>query len=278
MGPTPPTEQRGATLAFGHLNHNTRGRLDKSGSRLDTLTKYNNLVRKPKMKDSSVQMSRVLEAASALIVHYGFDKTTMEDIARKAGMSKSALYLIWSSKDRLLSALLAHEMKRLLADFSVRLEADPDGGQIANLVRHSLLALKNNPLMAALYTRDSRTLGDFVSHQDVSRYTSRFMLGVTSTAQMQAAGLLQSRIRPEVMAYVFSIVAMGFIHIQSIVPTAEAPPLEEVADAISHLMQHGFAGSSEQSAAGKQAISGLMDHAVRQYDEELSKARRSHEQ
>lgn len=225
-------------------------------------------------KDSSVQSTRVLEAASALIVHFGFDKTTMEDIARKVGMSKSALYLIWSSKDQLLSALLAFEMKRLLADFSNRLEKDPEGGQIANLVRHSLLALKNNPLMAALYTRDSRILGDFVSHQDVSRYTSRIMLGVASIAQMQSAGLLQGGVRPEVMAYVFSILAMGFVHIQTIVPTADAPPLDEVADAISHLMQHGFAGSSQNSPAGKQAITTLVDHAVRQYDEELSKARR----
>lgn len=227
-----------------------------------------------KPRDPSVQSTRVLEAASSLIVHYGFDKTTMEDIARKVGMSKSALYLIWSSKEQLLSALLAFEMKRLLADFSSRLEQDPDGGQIANLVRHSLLALKNNPLMAALYTRDSRILGDFVSHQDVSRYTSRLMLGVTSTAQMQAAGLLQSGIRPEVMAYIFSILAMGFIHIQTIVPTAEAPPLDEVADAISHLMQRGYAGSSENSVAGKEAITGLVNFAVRQYDEELAKAKR----
>lgn len=182
--------------------------------------------------------------------------------------------MIWASKEQLLSALLAFEMKRLLADFSSRLEQDPDGGQIANLVRHSLLALKNNPLMAALYTRDSRILGDFVSHQDVSRYTGRLMLGVTSIAQMQAAGLLQSGIRPEVVAYIFSILAMGFIHIQTIVPTAEAPPLDEVADAISHLMQRGYAGSSENSVAGKEAITGLVNFAVRQYDEELAKAKR----
>jgi AcrR family transcriptional regulator len=226
------------------------------------------------MKDATAQANRVLEAASALIVHFGFDKTTMEDIARKVGMSKSALYLIWASKDQLLSALLAYEMKRLLADFLERMQADPDGGQIANMYRHSLLALKNNPLMAALYTRDSRVLGDFVGQQDVSRYTNRLMLGITATAQMQAAGVLQSGIRPEVMAYVFSVIAVGFIHIQTIVPPADAPPFEEVAEAISHLMQHGFAGAAGDSAAGKQAMTLPLNLAVQQYDEELSRAKR----
>ena len=76
------------------------------------------------------------------------------------------------------------------------------------------------------------------------------------------------------VAYIFSILAMGFIHIQAIVPTAEAPPLDEVADAISHLMQRGYAGSSENNVAGKEAITGLVNFAVRQYDEELAKAKR----
>jgi AcrR family transcriptional regulator len=229
------------------------------------------------MKDAATvtaQTSRILEAASELIVHYGFDKTTMEDIARKVGMSKSALYLTWASKDQLLAALLAYQMRRLLQDFGARLEDDPEGGHIANMYRHALLALKNNPLMAALYTRDSRVLGDFVHHQDISRYTNRIMISIASTAQMQTAGLLQRGIRPEVMAYVFSIIALGFIHIQSIVPTSEAPPLEEVAEAVSYLMQHGFAGSSGDSAAGKQAIMNIVDFAIRQYDDELAKAKR----
>ena len=33
-------------------------------------------------------------------MHYGFDKTTMEDISREAGVSKGSLYLVWSSRLR----------------------------------------------------------------------------------------------------------------------------------------------------------------------------------
>ncbi|HEX2906880.1 MAG TPA: TetR/AcrR family transcriptional regulator [Phototrophicaceae bacterium] len=223
---------------------------------------------------SASQIQRVLATAADLIAHYGFDKTTMEDIARQAGMSKSALYLLWSSKNQLFDALLASEMRRLLQDFQTRMEGDPAGGQIANLYRHALLALQANPLMCALYTRDARVLGDFVSRQDAERYTSRLLLSVEAIARMQAAGLIQADLRPEVIAYVFSIIAVGFIHIQAIVPTAEAPPLAEIAQAISHLMQSGLAGTAGDSTAGQQAISTLVAFAIQQYDDELAKTKR----
>jgi len=224
---------------------------------------------------SPTQTQRVLDAAADLIVRYGFDKTTMEDIARGAGLSKAARYLIWASKSQLLDALVVYQMKRLLQDFQARMEADPDGGQLPRLYRHALLALQANPLMAALYTRDARMLGDFVARQDVTRYTSRMLLSAEAIAQMQAAGLVQADLSPQVITYVLSIIAVGFIHIQAIVPTADAPPLDAVADAGSHLMQHGLAGQAADSTIGKQTLSALVEFAIRQYDEALSNTRRS---
>ena len=52
---------------------------------------------------------RILDAASKLIVHYGYDKTTVSDIAREAGVSKGAIYLHWASKDDLFEALIFRE-------------------------------------------------------------------------------------------------------------------------------------------------------------------------
>ena len=49
---------------------------------------------------------RILAAATRLILHYGYDKTTMSDIAAAANVSKSTLYLYWQSKEELFRALL----------------------------------------------------------------------------------------------------------------------------------------------------------------------------
>ena len=224
-----------------------------------------------KTPDSLNRPTRILEAAARLITHYGFDKTTMEDIAREAGVSKGALYLEWSSKDQLFDALLAHEMKRFLLDFQARMERDPEGGRIANLYRHALLALQANPLMSALYTGDSRVLGDFVQRHAadarVERYTSRLMFGKTAVEQMQAAGLLRADIRPEVITYLLSIIALGFMSIETIIPLADVPPLEDVAAAVTSLVQHGIAGEAGDSAAGKRAMAEMVQFLLKQYGE-----------
>ncbi|NMB88876.1 MAG: TetR/AcrR family transcriptional regulator [Chloroflexi bacterium] len=211
---------------------------------------------------------RILAAASRLIAHYGFDKTTMDDIAREAGVSKGSLYLEWPGKEPLLHAVLNYEMQRLLADFQQRMQQDPQGGQIANLYRHALLALQANPLMCALYTRDSRVLGDFVRRQDGQRYASRILLTRDVVAQMQAAGLVRADLRPEAIAYLFSVIAVGFIHVGSILPADQQPPMEEIAGALSAVVQNGFAGPGGDSAAGKQAIQALDALVRRQYQKD----------
>ncbi len=217
------------------------------------------------MSPSDSRPTRILEAAARLIAHYGFDKTTMDDIAREAGVSKGALYLEWPGKEQLFEALLAHELKRLLLDYRERVELDPEGGQVANMYRHSLLALQANPLMRALYTRDSRVLGDFVRRQDVERYTRRLLLGAELVRQMQAAGLLRRDVSPEAMAYLFGVVALGFMSAGTLFPPDSAPPLEEVAEAITRLVQGGLATPGGDSAAGKQAMLKMFDLMLEQY-------------
>lgn len=217
------------------------------------------------MRDLDQRPRRILEAAGRLIGRYGFDKTTMEDIAREAGVSKGALYLEWPSKDHLFDALVAFEMKRLLSDLRERVENDPQGGQMANLYRHTLLALQANPLICALYTRDNRILGDFVRRQDPRRYTDRLLFSREAVQQMQAAGLLRADLQPEVITYLFSILALGFIGIGDIVPRQDAPPLEAVGAGISALVQSGLATSGGSSHVGKQAVNELIDYMLAQY-------------
>ncbi len=217
--------------------------------------------------DAKQRQVHILKTAARLMAHYGFDKTTMEDIAREAGVSKGALYLIWSSKDQLFEALLGYEMNRLLDDLLARVEDDPQGGRISQQYRHTVMALCNNPLMRALYARDSRILGDFVRRQDVERYTRRMLLGAEGVRQMQAAGLLRGDIRPQVITYLFSVIALGFMSIGTILPESEAPDLEEVGEALAAMMQTGLEAPGGDSAAGKQAFTQMVQFLKKQYSE-----------
>ena len=218
--------------------------------------------------DSNQRTRLILQAAARLVAHYGFDKTTMEDIAREAGVSKGALYLCWSSKDSLFDALLAHEMKRMLVDLKGRIAQDPRGGTIAGLYRHTLLALQSIPLMCALYTRDSRILGDYVRRQDVERYTRRLLLSAESIRQMQATGQLRPDLRPETMAYLFSLLSLGFMSIGAVIPASTAPPLEEVVDGMARLVESGLAVPGSAGGFSNQAAAAMIDLMLEQYEQE----------
>jgi AcrR family transcriptional regulator len=70
---------------------------------------------------------RILAEAQRLILHYGYDKTTMSDIAAAANVSKSTLYLYWQSKEVLLRALLTHKTLAVVDDWLRRVQDDPQG-------------------------------------------------------------------------------------------------------------------------------------------------------
>jgi len=58
---------------------------------------------------------RILDAASSLILRYGYNKTTMQDIAAQAFISKSTLYLFWKSKEEVFGALITRETRHLFS-------------------------------------------------------------------------------------------------------------------------------------------------------------------
>jgi len=58
----------------------------------------------------------ILEAAHKLFSHYGFEKTTIEDIAKEAGPGKGTIYLEFDSKDSILMAIISNFIEAELAE------------------------------------------------------------------------------------------------------------------------------------------------------------------
>ena len=51
---------------------------------------------------------RILEAAKSCFLNYGFKRTSMADIAEKAGISRPAIYLYFENKEAIFRALVEH--------------------------------------------------------------------------------------------------------------------------------------------------------------------------
>ncbi len=190
----------------------------------------------------------------------------MDEIAKEAGVSKGAIYLVWPGKEELIDALIEFEMKKVVLDLRTRIIDDQTNDSMAALYRHTLLAIQHNPLVSALYTRNGKVLGDFVHRQDPERYTKRLLMSKESVAAMQSAGLLREDHSPEVITYVFSLLALGFLSISSVIPEQNAPPIESTVEAIAAMVESGLTQKGGSRKLIKESALQMLDLMIEQYE------------
>src|SRR5216683_2262405 len=138
---------------------------------------------------------RLLDIAARLILRYGYDKTTMQNIALEAAVSTGTLYHYWRSKEKLFQALITRETLRVFDEWLERVQADPAGGTLFGIYRHGFLTLLAHPLMMAFYTKESFVLGDYVRQRGPAVYTRPYLLNRALVQQLQAVGLIRQDLR-----------------------------------------------------------------------------------
>ncbi|MFL1381164.1 MULTISPECIES: TetR family transcriptional regulator [unclassified Nocardiopsis] len=150
------------------------------------------------MARPSVDTDVILEAAADLLARHGAARTTMEDIAARAGVAKGVLYLRFNGKDALLRAVVDRELARALAVTRAGVAADPRGGLLSRLFVHSLTALHSRPFLVALYQGSVRRGGPAADAPDL--YRSRSVLGADFLREMSARGMLRAGTDPDALA------------------------------------------------------------------------------
>ena len=73
---------------------------------------------------ASATRERILSAAFTLFGRYGFKRTSMEDIASEAGLSRAALYLQFRNKEDIFRDLAAGSARRGLSGAEAALAGD----------------------------------------------------------------------------------------------------------------------------------------------------------
>ncbi|MCD2187935.1 TetR/AcrR family transcriptional regulator [Actinomycetospora soli] len=103
---------------------------------------------------------RVLETASAAATEQGWGQVRMSDLARRSGVSRSAIHREFGDKEAVADALVAHESDRVIAEVGQALIDAPDwrAGLTAAL-RTTMAARDNHPLLDTVLTS---------AHDDVS--------------------------------------------------------------------------------------------------------------
>lgn len=209
--------------------------------------------------ENSAREERILNAAAELFVHYGYDKTTVSDIARAAGISKGAIYLHYASKDALFEALLVREMGVYAETWIANIEADPQGGTIGGMYKNMLGALSSSAFMGAMFRQDGRILGNYLRKPD-TLFKKRPFQGTRQTfiQMMQDAGLVRADLDPHVTAHIMNMLAFGLVSMEEVMDKADIPATADIINGIADFMDRALSPEGgADSAAGKAIIKQL---------------------
>lgn len=119
--------------------------------------------------------ARILDAAAGQLLRYGYAKTTLEAVARAAGVAKGTLYLRWRTREELFVAVLRQERAALLADVAAEL-ATVEHADLRSLVAAMVRAYRRRGLLTALLLRDADVLGGLARAADDEGLTDTGML------------------------------------------------------------------------------------------------------
>jgi AcrR family transcriptional regulator len=109
----------------------------------------------------SAKRRQIIEGARSVFLSQGFDRASMDEIARAAGVSKGTLYVYFSNKQRLFEDLIIED-RRAQAEQIVALDpADPDIRQALTRFGVSLCEMLQRPQTVSLIRMVIAVSGQF---------------------------------------------------------------------------------------------------------------------
>lgn len=111
-------------------------------------------------RNRDMARDRLLDAAETCMQGKGRSGTTMEDIARQAGVSRATVYRYFASRESVVSGVIVRAAERYLHRTSGRILAHIDlGSAILDFVSVTVRAARREPIIGMLFASDDELAG-----------------------------------------------------------------------------------------------------------------------
>ncbi len=215
----------------------------------------------PESDERKLREERILDAATTLLVRWGYRKTTIDDVAHEAGVGKGTIYLHWKDKNDLFRAAIWRERQRYSEELQRRITADPEGGLLHRVTTHGLLAALSNPLMAAIIRGKSDIFNGFLGASDTGFLNQLVGDSDAYFDQLQRAGLIRTDIPASIITYLLTALKVGVINSPDIFSQEHMPSMEQLTEVLSDLVRRWLEPEQlpSKSDVGKQLWTEYLD-------------------
>lgn len=193
--------------------------------------------------DFQLRASRILDAATELLVKFGYKRVTVEDIAQRAGVGKGTVYLHWKTKQDVFAMVLLRDAVTLIRHLLDGMRADPEEILLHRISRASFLEIMRRPLSKALYTGDVEVLGALAKSQapgfqDLQVFGQE--LDSTYNSVLRQHKLLRTDIDPLNQRYAIKAASRGFFFLDLPPFSDDEISVAAKADALADTIRHAF--------------------------------------
>ncbi|MFS8639383.1 MAG: TetR/AcrR family transcriptional regulator [Symbiobacteriaceae bacterium] len=231
-------------------------------------TKVGKGTRRGRQSRRTERALRILAAAASLVERYGYSKTTLDDVAREAGVAKGTLYLHWHSREELFGAVLRREQILLSRSFLDRMRAEKEPLTVRALFKHAALCLLQRPLVRAVFTRDVEMVGHLLLREQRAHPEQKELFHVLLEF-LGRHNLVRRDLTPQAQAFLVSAIFLGFFVTASWLPEQASLTDEQIAglmaDTVVAALDVGSrATPSQEAAAAEDVLNRLEDLVARE--------------
>lgn len=151
----------------------------------------------------------LLDAARECVLAVGFRRTTLTDVARRAGVSRMTLYRRFPDLEGVLAALMTREFGRLVADAAARAEGATARERVVEMVLHGCRALAADPLFVRLLDVDPELLLPYMTRRRGG--VQKIAVAAGTAALAMDDGSVRRDAPPEVLSAGIELIARGFV-------------------------------------------------------------------
>ena len=222
---------------------------------------------------------RILDAAGELMLRWGYNKTTIDDIARQAGVAKGTIYLHWKTREDLFTALMKREYIRLAEDLQRRIASDPEGGTLRGITKHTMLATMKNPLTKAVLLRDTDLLGEWARKEYASEtYSQQIDQSLALIELFRTRGVTRDDIDARKQLYILNAITMGFLVIDQYMPGDFKYSDEEIVEMTAEVVERAFAPSPLSDSQPDEQTKQEVSNTLTSYIDDVIALRRNQEE
>ncbi|MFI0446649.1 TetR/AcrR family transcriptional regulator [Actinomadura sp. 6N118] len=169
-----------------------------------------------RVDDSDESRTRILDAAYELFCRMGIQRSTMEDVARRAGVSRITVYRRFTTKDALVEQVVRREFRRYFDQFLIDIQqAGTAADRVVLGFVSSLRAIRRNPLIGGLITTEPDLLVSSMINDEGRTLTAVRQFVAGQLRHEQRAGNVSSDLDTDHVAEMMVRISASFLAIPS---------------------------------------------------------------